>query len=116
MVKTDKKALFQKKIELRHLYPEDLKSYFITNVIVQHQADHFILSFFESFSPPILGETEEEKEAQLEKIKHIDANCVSRLIVTPGKMRELVKVFAENLKNYDEKSALKSEDHEEVKR
>lgn len=113
MVEKDKSAFFQKKIELRHLYPDDLTSYFITNVIVQHQADHFILSFFESFSPPIIGETEEEKVAQFKKIKSIDAKCVSRLIVTPEKMRDLVTVFTENLKNYDEKLISKCEPIEE---
>lgn len=97
----DTNDLKSKKIKLNFVYPDNLKSNFVSNVIVQHQKDFFTLSFFEVWVPPILGNTEDEKKAELEKIDQVEANCVARLVVTPDKMRDFVKALHNNLENYD---------------
>jgi hypothetical protein len=85
-----------------------LESHFVTNFVVQHQPDHFVLSFFEVWPPPILGDTEKERQDQIEKVDYIDANCVARVIVTPDKMSEFLHTISENIKKYEEMMSVKS--------
>ncbi len=89
-----------KKIKINHKYPDNLQSYFASNFVVQHQEDHFILSFFEVYHPPIIGETEEEKIAVLDKIDHIDANCVARIVLTPEKLEDIIRALQENQNSF----------------
>ena len=93
---------YGKKIKIERTYPDDLKSYFVSNVVVQHQPDIFILSFFEVFPPAILGETEEEKFQALNAIDHVDGKCVARLVLTPSVMKEFLDTISENWKNYEQ--------------
>ena len=88
-----------KGVNLNWVFPSDLKSYFSDNFIVQHQKDHFVLSFFEVIQPAILG-TLEERKAQVQKIKQVDAKCIARILVTPEKMKDIVNVMNENYNNY----------------
>ncbi len=96
-----KPQLVKKSIKLERIYPDNLQSHFVSNIVVQHEPDIFILSFFEVWPPVILGADEEEKQKELEKIKGVESKCVARLVVTPKKMAEFVKAMAENLRNYD---------------
>ena len=89
-----------KKLKIRHIFPDNLDSNFVSNIVVQHQPDHFIVSFFEVFPPPILGDSEEDKRQQFNKMDHIEAQCVSRIIVTPDKMSEIITVLNDNYDNY----------------
>lgn len=91
-----------KKIKIERTYPEELKSYFVSNVVVQHQLDNFILSFFEVWPPAILGETEEEKIKELNSIEKVEAKCVARLVLTPSTMKEFLDTMTGNWKNYEE--------------
>lgn len=90
-----------KLVKLKYVYPENLQTSFVSSLVVQHQPEFFTLSFFEVFAPPILGETPEEKENLLKSIEELKAKCVSRVILTPEKMKEIVAVMTENLKNYE---------------
>lgn len=90
-----------KKVRIERTYPEDLQSHFVSNVVVQHQPDVFILSFFEVWPPTILGDTDKEKQKALEAVDRVEAKCVARLVLTPSKMREFVETMAENLQNYE---------------
>lgn len=96
-----KPHLVKKDIKLERIYPDNLQSHFVSNIVVQHEPDIFILSFFEVWPPAILGANEEEKQKELEKIKRVESKCVARLVVTPKKMVEFVKAMTENLKNYE---------------
>jgi hypothetical protein len=98
-------------IPLKRIFPEDLKSYFVTNMTVQHQSDHFIIQFFEAFPPLILG-TEEEKKSIIESLDHVEAKCVSRIIVTPDKFRDFIETLSENYNNYQKKYENKEEDND----
>ena len=90
-----------KNIRIERTYPADLQSHFVSDIVVQHQPDTFILSFFEIWPPPILGESEEEKQRKLDALDHVEAKCVARLVVTPSKMREFLETMSENLRNYE---------------
>ena len=98
---SDKNKLIGKDVKVDWVYPENLQSHFVSNLIVQHQPDFFICSFFETWPPAILGETNEEIRQQFEHIDHITAKCVARLVLTPSKMKDFVKVISTNLKNYE---------------
>jgi hypothetical protein len=89
-----------KKLKIQHIFPDDLDSKFVSNIIVQHQPDHFVVSFFEVFPPPILGDSEEDKRRQFRGIDHVNAKCVSRIVVTPDKMGEIITVLSDNYNNY----------------
>lgn len=99
-----------KKIKIERTYPDDLKSYFVANVVVQHQPDNFILSFFEVWPPAILGETEEEKLKEFNTIDQVEAKCVARLVLTPSKMKEFLDTMADNWKNYEQLLKIESGD------
>lgn len=103
--KNNKKSPY-KTVKLKFNYPDDLNSNFVTNVVIQHQPDYFILSFFEIWPPPILGKTEIEKKDVVDKIEQVEAKCVSRLVITPEKMREFIKLMTGNLADYDKMEKL----------
>ncbi len=79
--------------------PKDLISRYATNFIVQHTQNEFILSFFEVLPPLLLG-SPEEVEAQADQIETIDAHCVARVILTPDRLEQLLRVLQINLQAY----------------
>lgn len=90
-----------KRLRIDFTYPEDLQSKFVQNIIVQHQSDFFVVSFFEVWPPAILGDTEAERRELVGSIGKVEAKCVARLVLTPEKMREFVSVMKRNLENYE---------------
>ncbi len=96
----EKKTPMTRQVPLNRIYPENLQTYFVSNMVVQHDPDIFILSFFEAFAPPILGDSPDEIKSFVEKIEKVDAKCVARIVVTPSKMKEFVHVLTDNLNKY----------------
>ena len=92
----------KKKVKIAHTYPDTLQSHFVSNVVVQHELDHFVLSFFEIWPPAILGETDEERRGAIQAIETVEAKCVARLVLTPKKMRGLLHTLGESVAKYDE--------------
>lgn len=93
-----KDGAFKLKVKLR--FPDNLQSVFATNFVVQHAPDAFTLSFFEAIVPPIVGESMEEQRKAFEAVGAIDGKCVSRVVLTPAKMIELVEILNKNLEIY----------------
>jgi hypothetical protein len=102
-----KKSAPLKKVRVNRVYPENLTSHLVSNMVVQHQPDLFILSFFEVWPPAVLGETEEEVRKEVAAINQLDIKCVARLAVTPARMREFVAALTENLRKFEEQEAKK---------
>jgi len=90
-----------KKVRIDRRYPDNLQSHFVSNIVVQHQPDHFILSFFEVWPPAILGESDAEKQQALDSVDCVEAKCVARLVFTPARMKEFAQLMSENLINYE---------------
>ena len=90
-----------KEVKLERVFPDDLESHFVTNVVIQHQEECFILSFFETWPPPVLGDTPEEIRASIDSIQKVEAKCVARLVVPPSKMRDFLSVMNENYQKYE---------------
>jgi len=91
----------RKKVKLERKYPKDLQSHFVSNIVVQHESDHFILSFFEVWAPAIIGETEEEKMLILESIDSVEANCVARIVLTHDRMMEFAQLINDNISSFN---------------
>ena len=95
-----------KQVRIDRIYPADLQSHFVSNIVVQHQPDVFILSFFEMWPPAVLGDTEEERLKAIDAVDHVEAKCVARLAVTPAKMRQFVEALTDNLQHYEKLMAM----------
>jgi hypothetical protein len=89
-------------IKVERNYPDDLRSYFVSNIVIQHQPDFFILSFFELWPPAIVADTEEEKKIMVDSLTTVEAKCVARIVLTPARMKELQELIAQNLSSYAE--------------
>lgn len=85
--------------------PENIVSQYATNLVVQHSEHEFRLYFFE-IQPPLLLGTPEERQAKLEQIESVRAECVARIIVAAERMPEFVRVLQENLDRYLSKEEL----------
>jgi len=111
----DKKPEARKQaVRIDFTFPDDIQSYFVSNAIVQHQPEYFTLSFFEAWLPLVLSPTNEDGESNPDELPSVSARCVARLVMTPGKMREIVAALNENLKKYDQlMESIKSLEEEE---
>jgi hypothetical protein len=79
--------------------PDDLVSQYATNIVVQQTPHEFIISFFESYPPIVLGSPEEQRE-KLKSIPSVRATCVARVVVAAERMPEIVKLLRETLARY----------------
>ncbi len=79
--------------------PEDIVSRYATNIVIQQSGQEFIVSFFEANPPIVLG-TAEESRATMERLGEVRARCVARVVVSPGRMKEFVRVFQDSLSKY----------------
>jgi hypothetical protein len=112
-VPTKTPKILAKKIKINYVFPENIESKFVNQVVVQNQKDFFTLSFFETVMPIIVGESEEERASLLEKIESIDAKCIARFIVTPEKISQIVNALQVNIKRHDEMLTKKGQESEE---
>ncbi len=102
----DNLKVLQKQIPIRRHYPENLITQFSDNVTAQFapggpDPDHFIVAFFQLRHPQIFEGSDEEVKRSLDAIEFIESECVARIILTPQKMRDLVKVLKANLDQFD---------------
>lgn len=88
-----------KQVPINRIFPDDLKSHFVTHFVAQNRADHFILSAFEIWPPIIMG-TDEERQETLNALESIDAKCVGRWVMSPSTMIELVQLLQNNLDKF----------------
>jgi hypothetical protein len=79
--------------------PENIKPQFVTNLTVQHTGQEFIISFYETYPPLVIG-TSEEVEARLEQIESVRAECIARFVMTPGRMENFVQALQTNYEKY----------------
>jgi len=100
MAKT-KKATHPKSLPLEWFFPEGLVSRYSNNIMVQHSRNEFIISFFEARPPLLIGTLDRIERVQRET-KAISAECVARIVVSPNKMRDFIKVLNRNIETYEE--------------
>ena len=86
-------------IALEWYSPPGLISKYANNVVVTHSEDEFFISFFE-VTPPILIGSPEEIRSKLEQQQTIRAECVAKIIVSPGKMPAFINALQENFDKF----------------
>lgn len=90
-----------KHLRLAFRTPESLRAIFANQLVVQHDASCFYLSFYESFPPLLIGD-EKEKNDQLQAIESVPAHCVAKLAVPADRMAKFVEVMAKNVASFQE--------------
>lgn len=80
-------------------FPENLQSRYATNVIVQSGQFELIISFFEAQVPLLLGQPEDNK-AKLKQLGAVQAECVSKIIVSPEIVPTIIQTLQTGLDNY----------------
>lgn len=76
--------------------PDDMLGKYATNILVQANENEFVIYFFE-ISPPILLGSPEEQQAKIERLESIKASCLSKIIVSPQRLPEFVKVLQDQI-------------------
>lgn len=66
---------------IKWIIPNTIRTDHATHLIVQQQGSEFTLLFFEARSPIFLG-TPEEQIAAMEQLEHVEATCVSRIVMS----------------------------------
>jgi len=94
----------RKEIPIEWIIPEDTVTRYASNMVVQHTESEFIISFFETQPPIILG-TPDEAEALMSQLRSVRAKCVARVVVSPKRMEEFITVLQNNLAKYQERQA-----------
>jgi hypothetical protein len=75
-----------------------------TNLVIQSNPHEFVLSFFEAIPPIVLGSPAQVQE-QISKMKGLEAECVARIIVAPGRFKEFVQILNNALLNAPDNSS-----------
>jgi len=82
--------------------PDDLETRYANNLIVQHTEHEFIISFFQTIPPPIIG-TPAEIDAQVKRMGALKSKCVARIVVSSGKMENFVQALQDSVRKYQVK-------------
>lgn len=85
-------------VKIDWLIPDDLKTVYSNNIVVQHTDDEFIISFFEILHPLLLG-TADDVRKSLEG-KDVTAKCVARVIIPLSKIDDFIKTLNKNYARY----------------
>jgi hypothetical protein len=84
--------MLTRNIPLSWHVPEGLRAEYATNVVVQKGEREMFLLFFQAEPPVIAGETE-DREEQLKKVESIRARCVSKVILAPERLPEVIRLL-----------------------
>jgi hypothetical protein len=98
----------RKEIELpiQWVVPDSLVARYANNLIVQHSEHEYIISFFETKPPLIVGEI--TKEA-LDSIKSIRATCVAQIIVAKDRFPGFVEAMQANIEKFQSRQKEKQD-------
>ncbi len=99
-------------LPIRHRVQEGQPLIFANNMVIQHTADEFIMSFFQ-VSPPIVPGAPDELRRIAEELGSIDAFCVARIVITPAHMKRVVDAIGSNWERYKDSMPTHRDDGEE---
>lgn len=104
-----KQTLHEKAVRVDWHFPDNLVSKYANNVSVQQGQYEFIISFFETQPPPLLG-TPEENSAKLMQLESVRAECVARMIVPPALVKQIIQALQTTLDMHEAIQATKKEE------
>jgi hypothetical protein len=80
---------------------DDLPVQFANQFISVVQPNEIFLTVGSLVPPAILGDTVEERMENAKKITFVPVKPIARLVLTPARLKELIKVLQDSLENYD---------------
>lgn len=80
-------------------FSEHIRSQYANNMLIQAGRFEFTISFFE-MQLPILSGTPEDNRAKLEEMGEIRAECVSKIVLPPELVPELINALQTELEKY----------------
>jgi len=86
-------------IPVKYVVPDEIVTQYVTDMVVQHSDQEFLISFWEIQRPVLLG-SEEERKAQIQMIKFLENRCIARFAITPERMQKFLDAMKENLDRY----------------
>lgn len=92
----------EREIPIEWYVPDSIVSQYATNMVVQHFEHEFIISFFETKPPLIIGLPSKE---QLQSLTSIRSTCIARIVVTTARMPTFVNALQTNLEKWLSKQA-----------
>jgi hypothetical protein len=110
---SDSEEAFTKALAINRIVPGDLQARFANDLVIQHQSEHFILSFFEMFPPMVIAETTDEIREAYAAIEAVEAKCVARIVVTPKTLKAFIDTLTKNVQNYEQRYGLSLDDLDE---
>lgn len=81
-------------IKLDFIVPDDMVCEFADNLLVIHTQNEFVLSFMQTRFPTIL------KPEDVHKLTTVESVCISRIIVTPAMMEQMITALQTNFDKY----------------
>ncbi|MEW5827962.1 MAG: DUF3467 domain-containing protein [Chloroflexota bacterium] len=84
---------------------EELPALYANHIYVSHAGETEFHLVFGHLSPPLMMASDENELPDTVKIKP-----VSKIVITPDVMRAFVRLLADNLEKYEEKTKGKSDD------
>lgn len=99
----------EKGVPIEWHVPEEIVSQYANNMVVQHTDNEFIVSFFETLPPLIIGSPEDTR-AQFDEVKEVRAKCLARIIIPPNKMKDFIQALNGNLAKFLSKKGLEEEE------
>jgi len=88
----DGKKKEQLRIPLKWVIPDGIEPKYPTNIVIQHSEHEYFINFFTIKSPLLVG-TPEEIKAKVSELEYVEAECIARLVVSPGRLVEFAKVL-----------------------
>lgn len=98
---SEPEKLEYRKLPVKYIVPPTIQPLFTNNAVVQHDQQHFAISFYEVWPPLILGETDEDKLEYFQAVDHVDAKCVAKIVMSPADLRDLIDALTENLAKHE---------------
>lgn len=83
-------------LPLHFVVPHEITPAYANNIAINAGTDEFHIMFFRAEPPLLLGSPDERAEA-LKSIDHVDAVCVSRVVIARSKIRELAEAIMRNV-------------------
>jgi hypothetical protein len=97
-----------KQVPIEWRVPDDMIPRYASNMVVQYTGQEFIVSFFETLPPLLLG-TPAEIEKKLDGMGSVPAECIARLIVSTDRMPKFIQALQTNLEQAQEKAKANKE-------
>jgi len=90
--------------------PEDLPIHFVNNLTIQRLQHEFILTFYQTLPPVLLGPLSERK---LEETETVPAKAVARIALAAGQLPGFIRAMRDNLERHRPDLAEQLEEEDE---